>query len=458
MSYDTWLACVHPEDRESAVAAFEGARQGGQYHDEFRVLDLDGCVRWAEVRGECAFNETGTPVWMSGTVLDITDRKQTEQTLREVDRRKDEFLATLAHELRNPLAPVRNAVEILHLKGPAIPELQWAREVIDRQVRHLARLIDDLMDLSRINRGNIELKREPVLLSKVVQGAVETSRPLIETCGHQLTVELPEGPVVVDADLTRLSQVYWNLLNNAAKYMQRGGRIELRTELQGTDVLVSVRDEGVGIPADKLSSIFEMFSQVETALSRSQGGLGIGLYVVKRLVEMHGGQIEARSDGPGKGSEFVVRLPIVVAQDVTRETNDNAAALVSNLRILVVDDNEDAASSSAILLTMMGNHVRTAHDGEAAVQEASDFHPHVVLLDIGLPKMNGYEAAQTIREQPWGSDMIPIAVTGWGQEADKRMSERAGFNHHIVKPVDPRALMKYLAGLDVLKARARKST
>ena len=422
------------------------ARKTGQYRDEFRVLDQDGGVRWTEVRGECAFNEVGTPMRMSGTVLDITDRKQTEQALREVDRRKDEFLATLAHELRNPLAPVRNAVEILHLKGPAIPELQWARDVIDRQVRHLARLIDDLMDLSRINRGNIELKREPILLAKVVQGAVETSRPLIEECGHELTVELPAGPVVVDADLTRLSQVYWNLLNNAAKYMTRGGRIELRTELQGSDVVVSVRDAGIGISADKLSTIFEMFSQVESALSRSQGGLGIGLYVVKRLVEMHGGQIEARSEGPGKGSEFVVRLPIVVAQNFTRETsNDNAAALISNLRILVVDDNEDAASSSSMLLKMMGNHVRTAYDGEEAVQAAGEFHPHVVLLDIGLPKMNGYEAARAIRQQPWGRDIVLIAVTGWGQEADKRMSQEAGFDHHMVKPVDPRALMKHLA-------------
>ena len=458
LSYETWLACVHPDDRASAKAAFEAARHTGQYHDEFRVLDRDGGVRWTEVRGECAFNEAGTPLRMSGTVLDITDRKQTEQALREVDRRKDEFLATLAHELRNPLAPVRNAVEILHLKGPAIPELQWARDVIDRQVRHLARLIDDLMDLSRINRGNIKLKREPILLAKVMQGAVEASRPLIEACGHELTVELPAGPVVVHADMTRLSQVYWNLLNNAAKYMTRGGRIDLRTELQGSDVVVSVRDTGIGISADKLSTIFEMFSQVETALSRSQGGLGIGLYVVKRLVEMHGGEIEARSEGPGKGSEFVVRLPIVVAQNLTRETsNDNAPTLISNLRILVVDDNEDAASSSTMLLRMMGNHVRTAYDGEEAVQAAGEFHPHVVLLDIGLPKLNGYEAARAIRQQPWGRNIVLIAVTGWGQEADKRMSQEAGFDHHMVKPVDPRALVKHLAEVNVIKERANKS-
>ena len=313
--------------------------------------------------------------------------RDSEDQLREADRRKDEFLATLAHELRNPLAPVRNAVEILNMKGPAIPELQWARDVIERQVRHLARLIDDLMDLSRINRGKIELKREPVLLSKVVQGAIETSHPLIEECGHQLTVELPADPVVVDADLTRLSQVYWNLLNNAAKYMTRGGRIDLRTELQGSNLLVSVKDAGIGIPADNLATIFEMFSQVENALSRSHGGLGIGLYVVKRLVEMHGGEIEARNEGPGKGSEFVVRLPIVLEQNLTREANnDSTAALISDLRILVVDDNKDGAASSALLLKMIGNHVRTAFDGEEALQAAGEFHPHVVLLDIGLPK------------------------------------------------------------------------
>ena len=457
LSYETWLACVHPDDRASAVAAFETARKTGPYHHEFRVLDRDGGVRWIEVRGECAFNEIGTPLRMSGTLLDITARKQTEETLRDVDRRKDEFLATLAHELRNPLAPVRNAVEILHLKGPAIPELQWARNVIDRQVRHLARLIDDLMDLSRINRGNIELKREPILLAKIVQGAVETSRPLIEECGHELIVELPAGPVVVDADMTRLSQVYWNLLNNAAKYMTRGGRIDLRTELQGSDIVVSVRDAGIGISADKLSTIFEMFSQVENALSRSQSGLGIGLYLVKRLVEMHGGEIEARSEGPGKGSEFVVRLPIVVAQNLTRATrNDNAPILVSDLRILVVDDNEDAASSLSMLLKMMGNQVRTAYDGEEAVQASSEFNPDVVLLDIGLPKMNGYEVARTIRQQPWGRNIVLIAVTGWGQEADKRKSQEVGFDLHMVKPVDPRALMKHLTEVDVTKARASK--
>jgi CheY-like chemotaxis protein len=253
--------------------------------------------------------------------------------------------------------------------------------------------------------------------------------------------------------------VYWNLLNNAAKYMPRGGRIDLRTELQSRDVLVSVRDAGIGIPADKLSSIFEMFSQVENALSRSQGGLGVGLYVVKRLVEMHGGKIEARSEGLGKGSEFVVRLPIVLEQNLTRQSaNDNREAMTSNLRILVVDDNEDAACSSAIMLKMMGNEVRTACDGEEAVQAAGEFRPQVVLLDIGLPKMNGYEVAQSIRKQPWGSHVVLVAVTGWGQEADKRLSQQAGFDHHMVKPVDPRALMKHLAELDVLNARTSKSS
>ena len=449
VSFETWLGCVHPDDRASAVVKLEAARQIGQYHDTFRVLDLDGRIRWIEVRGECICSDAGVPATMSGTVLDITDRKQTEQMLREADRRKDEFLATLAHELRNPLAPVRNAVEILNVKGPAIPELQWARDVIDRQIRHLSRLIDDLMDLSRINRGNIELKREPVLLATVVQGAVETSRSLIEECGHQLTIELPADPVMVDADPTRLSQVYWNLLNNAAKYMPRGGRIDLRTELEGSDVLVSVRDAGIGISADKLSTIFEMFSQVETALSRSQGGLGIGLYVVKRLVEMHGGEIYAHSEGPGRGSQFVVRLPIVLEQNRSSQTsNENVAALISDLRILVVDDNEDAAASSSMLLKMMGNHVRTAYDGEEAVQAAAEFQPHVMLLDIGLPKMNGYEAARLIRQQPWGRNMVLIAVTGWGQEQDKRRSAEAGFDYHMVKPVDPQALLKHLAGVN----------
>ena len=378
-----------------------------------------------------------------------------EEALKDADRRKDEFLATLAHELRNPLAPVRNAVEILRMKGPDIPELHWARDIIDRQTQAMARLIDDLMDISRINLGKLKLKREQVELANIVQGAIETSRPLIENMGHELTMTLPPGLVIVDADRTRLAQVFLNLLNNAAKYTERGGRIDLRAELQGSDVVVSVTDSGIGIPADKLPTIFEMFSQVEGALSRSQGGLGIGLCLVKRLVEMHGGSVEAQSGGPGQGSEFVVRLPIVVEQTYPRQASDDGdkAQPTSDLRILVVDDNRDAAESLAMLLKMMGNNIHTAHDGEEAVTAAREFQPNVVLCDIGLPKLNGYEACRQMKAQAWDKNMILIAVTGWGQDDDRRKSEAAGFDHHMVKPVDPQALMKLLAGLNTVKRR-----
>jgi PAS domain S-box-containing protein len=456
LTYETWFACVHPDDRANVRLRIEESRQTGHYQDEFRVLHSDGCVRWLESRGEYAFSQVGEPERMSGTVMDITDRKQAEHAMREANRRKDEFLATLAHELRNPLAPVRNAVEVLQMKGPATTEVQWARDLIKRQVQHLTRLIDDLMDLSRINRGNIELRRERVELSKVVEWAVETSHPLIEESGHKLTVELPPVPVILDADRTRLAQVYWNLLNNAAKFMTRGGHINLRAELQGSDVLVTIGDAGIGISADKLPTIFEMFSQVEGPLSRSHGGLGVGLYIVKRIVELHGGKIEARSEGLWKGSEFTVRLPVVTSQGSARQTLDKQPeAITSNLRILVVDDNQDAASSSAMLLESMGNNVRVAYDGEGAVRLVGEFHPHVVLLDIGLPGMNGYEAACAIRKQPWGRTIVLVAVTGWGQEEDKRKANEVGFDHHMVKPVDPLALMKLLEGL-VHKVRARQ--
>jgi signal transduction histidine kinase len=374
------------------------------------------------------------------------------EALRDADRRKDEFLATLAHELRNPLAPVRNAIELLQLQGPATPELQWAKDVIERQMQTMTRLIDDLMDMSRVSQGKIELKRELVELSKVLQFAVESSRPLIEECNHLLTVKLPPYPVIVNGDFTRLSQVFLNLLNNAAKYMEPGGRIEISAEQQTSDVIVVVRDNGIGIPAANLPSIFEMFSQVESALSRSRGGLGIGLYLAKRLVAKHGGYLSARSDGPGKGSEFVVRLPLAVERNDTSATGEftDMNALRSNVRVLVVDDNQDAAMTAKMLLQMMGNAVRTAHDGEAAIAEAEEFRPDVVLCDIGLPKKNGYEVARAIREQPWGKNIILIAVTGWGQEDDKCKSQEAGFDRHMVKPVEPLTLMKMIAELDVV--------
>jgi two-component system CheB/CheR fusion protein len=456
-----WLDFYHPADRAHLLEEWKKAlaTDGSHPYDaEARLRRSDGEYRWFRVKGTPIKNDGGGVAQWVGTCSDIHEQRVLLDTLHDADRRKDEFLATLAHELRNPLAPVRNAVQVLHMKGPDVPELQWARDVIDRQTRAMIRLIDDLMDVSRINQGKIELKRERVELAAVFQGAVETSQPLIEQCGHVLTVTLPPNPVVLDADLTRLSQVFLNLLNNAAKYTERGGRIDFRAEQQGSDVVVSVRDTGIGIPPDKLPTIFEMFSQVEGALSRSQGGLGIGLCLVKRLVEMHGGSVEARSEGRGKGSEFIVRLPIVVERAYTHTAiEDDKAMLSPGLRVLVVDDNRDSASGLMMLIKMKGGGVRMAYDGEEAVQAAGEFRPHIVLCDIGLPKMNGYDACRLMKQRAWDKGMVLIAVTGWGQEDDKRKAEEAGFAYHIVKPADPRALMKLLSGLDVVKALGAKS-
>jgi PAS domain S-box-containing protein len=379
---------------------------------------------------------------------DFIERCRTDEVLREADRRKDEFLATLAHELRNPLAPVRNAIQILHFKGPATPELQWARDVIDRQMQQMTRLVDDLIDVSRITRGKLELRKERVELARVLQGAVETSRPLIDGAGHALTVALPSNPVYLDADLTRLAQVFSNLLNNAAKYSDRGGRIWLAAERQGSDAVVSVRDTGIGIPKEMLPRIFDMFTQVDRSWQRAHGGLGIGLTLVKRLVEMHGGSVAASSDGPGKGSEFVVRLPIPVAHRAAAARltpDDRATPAPARYRVLVVDDNNDAATSLSMLLNMLGYEMRTAFDGMAGLEAAAAFRPDFVLLDIGMPKLNGCEVARRIRAQPWGKEPVLIAVTGWGQAEDKQRIIEAGFDHHLVKPVDPTALASLLA-------------
>ena len=390
----------------------------------------------------------------------ILDERVTERTkaleaseaqLRETNRRKDEFLATLAHELRNPLAPVRNAAQVLHMKSSAIPELQWATELIDRQVQAMSRLIDDLMDVSRINQGKIELRHERLDVVSVLEDAVETTRPQIDEYGHHLALMLPSQKLMLNADRTRLAQAFMNLLNNAAKYMDKGGRIELGVKQDDSECVVTVKDTGIGMPADRLEAVFEMFSQVETALSRSRGGLGIGLSLTRRLVEMHGGTVVARSAGLGHGSEFEVRLPLVEESlDEDTTTVPPAADAVNGvsvggLRILVADDNEDAAESLAAMLELMGHTVRYVHDGEAAVQASLDFDPQVTLLDIGMPKFNGYEACRRIRSGPGGARMTVIAVTGWGQSEDKHASQKAGFNRHLVKPVDPVVLCALLA-------------
>jgi CheY-like chemotaxis protein len=391
-----------------------------------------------------------------GTVSqDVSQRRQMEDDLRrlaadlsEADRRKDEFLATLAHELRNPLAPIRNALQVLRL-APSADDAERARTVMQRQLEQMVRLVDDLLDVSRITRGKLELRRQSVPLSAVIADAVETSKPMIDHFGHTLTVSLPPQPVIIDADRTRLAQVFSNLLNNSAKYMDRGGHIRLTGELQGDQVVVSVSDSGIGIEPGKLTSIFEMFAQVDDSLKRAQGGLGIGLTLVKRLVEMHGGEITARSEGLGRGAEFIVRLPIAAEASAPQPADHEPMSVVagSPLRILIVDDNRDNADSLAMLLQMLGNDTRTAYDGEAGVLAAREFRPEVMLLDIGLPKLNGYEACRQIRELSGGAEIVLVAVTGWGQEDDRRCSREAGFDHHLVKPVKPQDLTELLSEL-----------
>ena len=370
-----------------------------------------------------------------------------EQALKETDRKKDEFLATLAHELRNPLAPIRNGLHVIKLAGNDAAAVEQARSMMERQLEQMVRLVDDLMDVSRISRGRIELRRQRVQLAAVVGSAVEASRPLIEQMRHKLTITLPKDPVIVDADSTRLAQVFMNLLNNAAKYSDRPGHIQLDATRQGSEVVVSVKDTGIGVDAGQLPTLFDLFSQVDRASERSQGGLGIGLHLVKKLVELHGGLVEACSEGLGKGSKFVVRLPIAVGEQHVRQNSVDTikAAGSTRLRILVVDDNKDAASSLAMMLELMGNDVRTAHDGSEAIEAAAEFLPYVVLLDIGLPKVNGYEVCRQIKQQAWGKHMVVIAVTGWGQTDAKQQSEQAGFDLHMVKPVDPQALKELLS-------------
>ena len=393
------------------------------------------------------FDERGRVRGAIAACLDITALKQAQQALRDAARRKDEFLALLAHELRNPLAPVRNAVKILRLKGPSVSELDWARDVIDRQVQHMTRLIDDLLDVSRISQGKIRLKREHVELTNIVQRAVEASRPLIERHGHELVVDVPPRPAYLHADATRLVQVLCNLLDNAAKYSEHGGRIVLTAARHGREAVVTVRDFGIGLAPDLLPKVFDMFAQAEVSSDKSQGGLGLGLTLVKRFVEMHGGQVEARSEGPGKGSEFAFRLPLLEAPSMARQSARGRGGPLPpfSTRIVVVDDNRDAADSLAMMLRLMGNEVRTAYDGPGAVTLAAQFRPDVVLLDIGLPEMNGYDTARAIRTDQRGKSMVLVAVTGWGQEDDLRRSKDAGFDHHLVKPVDPDALLDLLA-------------
>jgi PAS domain S-box-containing protein len=424
------LDSLTPESRESRV--------------ENRFVTAAG-ERWIHWTNRAlSFAPNGRLLEAQSTGIDITDRKRMEQALKESDRRKDEFLATLAHELRNPLAPISNSLQILKRSGDDREQRQQAHAAIDRQLGYLVRLVDDLLDVSRITRDKLELRPSRIELGPVVRQAVETCRPMADQQDQSLAVALPDDPVFLDADPVRLAQVLNNLLNNACKYSPAGGRIDVAVLREEGQVAISVKDNGLGMPPDKLETVFEMFAQVHG--SADPGGLGIGLTLVKRLVELHNGSIEARSEGRGKGSEFIVRLPEAASRPLGSELErSETPAAPESRRVLVVDDNHDSADSLGMLLQLQGHATHVAYDGVAAVEEAERFKPEIVLLDLGLPRLNGIEACRRIRSEAWGRQMTIVALTGWGQEKDRRESRDAGFDEHIVKPVEPDVLARLLA-------------
>jgi signal transduction histidine kinase/ActR/RegA family two-component response regulator len=430
----------------------------GEIEVRFRHFQT-GDAHWMAYKVLTLTDAYDKPVGFATVSQDITERKRLTDNLQRLaadlsatDRRKNEFLATLAHELRNPLAPMSNMLEVIKRADGNSEILKRAHETIGRQLGQLVRLVDDLLDLNRITHDLLELRRTEVELSSIIQQAVEVARPLLEASGHNLILNLPNEPIYLNADRARLAQVFGNLLNNSCKYTAHGGTISISAEVLDDGVTVTLKDNGDGIPPDKLDSVFDMFMQVDRFSERSQSGLGIGLTLVKRLTEMHGGTIEARSEGEGKGSEFVVHLPTVVGHGQPSEIQSQQGPAVTR-RIVIVDDNRDSADSLAMLLQMSGNETYLAHDGIEALATIEQQRPEVVLLDIGLPKLSGHEVCQRVREQPWGKGMLIIALTGWGQADDRRKSEEAGFNGHLVKPVD---YDKLWALLDSLEERTRQ--
>lgn len=452
------ISLIVPDDRKGEEQQIIARIRSGEHVSHFETVRMQSAKLPVDVALTISpiKNEANEIVGISKTARDITEKKEAEKRvydlmteLKEADRRKDEFLATLAHELRNPLAPIRNSLEVMKRADGRTELTEQALSMMERQMGQMVRLVDDLLDISRITRNMVQLRKEPVELATVIHHAVEMCHPQFQNDAHEITVHLPQEPIYLQADPVRIAQIISNLLNNACKFTAPKGNIWLTVELQGTSVVVSVRDNGIGIPGDRLPEVFEMFTQIEPSLERAHGGLGIGLALVKRLVEMHDGTVTAFSDGKGLGSEFVVRLPALI--ETTKLTPSKiptgSTVPVVVCRILVVDDNRDSATSLATLLKLTGNVTQTAYDGLEAVEMAAAFKPDVILLDIGLPKMNGYTACQEIRKQPWARNIVIVALTGWGQDEDRRKSKEAGFNGHMVKPVDHAALMKLLAEL-----------
>ena len=446
---------LHPDERDRVRGLVAHAfATGTDLVFEARVIWPDASEHWIDLHGSAyisarASEQDPPRLRFLGIVADITQRKQSEATLRDADLRKDEFLATLAHELRNPLAPIRNAVQIMQLSRDEAMH-DNARKIIERQLKQMVHLVDDLLDVSRISQGKVELRLEQVDVTDAVLDAIETSRPLIDAGRHHLTTRFaPPRALMVEADATRLCQIVANLLNNAAKYTPEGGHIEVLAERDGDDAVITVQDSGIGLTQDMLPRVFEMFAQVDRSMERAQGGLGIGLALVKRLVEMHGGAVSASSDGPDRGCRFAVRLPLIRVPVLPPKDRGHAleAEDTEGLRVLVVDDNVDSAESLSQVMQILGYPVAVAHDGVEAVGTAARWRPSVVLMDIGMPRMSGLEAARALRAQPGGERTWLIALSGWGQNEDRGKSRAAGFDHHFVKPVDVEALIELIRNL-----------
>ena len=413
---------------------------------EFSYLGDDGREVWLLTSAVPFRGADGEVTGAIVVLQDITAHKEANRALQAADRRKDEFLATLAHELRNPLAAIRNAAAILTAMESSNPEARWVPEVIDRQLAQMSRMLEDLLDVSRIAHDKLALRRQRVELSEVVNNAIETCGPHLDAGRHAIEVALA-GPISLHADPVRLEQVFSNLISNAAKYTPPGGHIRVTGERRGDEVAISVKDDGVGISPEMLPRLFQIFSQGERALERSQGGLGVGLSLVRGLLGLHGGRVEAKSDGLGKGSEFTVHLPLDgpgSSESASLRTGDERTEVAAKCRVLIADDARDGADSLAVILAMKGHETHTAYDGEEAMTAAARLLPDVVILDIRMPKRNGYEACRWIREQPWGKAMVLIALSGWGTEDDRRRTEEAGFDHHLVKPVAPDVLFSLI--------------
>ena len=452
---DDFYARIHEEDRAVTRDAIDASiRERTPYDIVYRTVHpATGAVKWIRALGGADYASDGTPTRFDGVTVDVSAQKLDQQRLsslnqklREQDRRKDEFIATLSHELRNPLAPIRAAAKIIASPQLGQTQLQRAQVIIERQVRHMALLLDDLLDVARITQGKLQLKKTSIMLVDAVDAAVEAVRPTLDGKNHQLILSFPQEPVRLEADPVRLSQILSNLLMNAAKYSDPGSRIELAGEVLGDTLSLSVKDDGIGISSESLTAIFEMFLQIEGVEGRSEGGLGIGLALVKGLSELHGGSVEARSDGLGFGSKFIVRLPLTTQHPVTSPAASGRGLAESACRrILIADDNRDAAESLQTLLELAGHEVRVAHLGRSALSLAQVFRPDTALLDIGMPDLSGYEVAQALRLETWGAEIQLIALTGWGQEDHRRRALEAGFDYHMVKPVDPDQLAALIA-------------